>query len=164
MAKKCCMCNRNIEREDAPVLSMGAAGIPRLLCDNCAELLDTATLGQNYDEIKDAMSTISDIMSSNDPDGVTYTIVSELMVEASDRAKAIKDGTYDFYLDAEEADEGELEDIPEDMLESEEDKQKDAEDAEKLKRFDKVYNIIFIAVAVAAAALIIYRVLDSFLF
>ena len=163
MANKCCMCDRHIEREDAPVLAMGAAGIPRLLCDDCAELLDTATLGQNYNEIKDAMSTISDIMSSNDPDGVTYTIVSELMVEASERAKAIDEGVYDFSLDEAE-DEDQLEEIPEDMQESEEDKKKDEEDEIKLKKFDKVYNAIFIAVAAAAALFIIYRVLDTFLF
>ncbi|MBO7195704.1 MAG: hypothetical protein J6V80_00030 [Clostridia bacterium] len=163
MANKCCMCDRHIEREDAPVLSMGAAGIPRLLCDNCAILLDTATLGENYDEIKGAMETISDIMSANDPDGVTYSIVSELMVSASERAKAIKDGTYDFSLDEEEG-EDQLEDIPEDMLESEEDKQKDEADEIKLKRFDKVYNAIFIAISIATALFIIYKVLDNFLF
>ena len=119
--KKCCMCDRNIEREDGPVLSMGAAGNPRLLCDACEELLDTATMGKDYEQISASICKISDIMSNGNPDGVTYSIVSELMASASERAKAIKEGSYDFALDEQPSDDGGLEDIPEDMLESEED-------------------------------------------
>ncbi len=159
---KCCMCDKNIEREDAPVLSMGAAGIPRLLCDDCATLLDTATLGRDFDEIKSSVEEISKIMADNDPDGVTYSIVSELMMSASERAKAIKDGTYDFSLDESEDDEDTLDDIPEEMLESEEDKAEDKKDEEKLKKFDKFYNVAIIIIGAISLLVLVWRLAEIF--
>ena len=48
--ENCCICNKNIDREDAPVLSMGGAGIPRYLCEECEALLDAATLSKSYEE------------------------------------------------------------------------------------------------------------------
>ena len=157
---KCCICDEHIEREDAPVLAMGGAGYPRLLCDRCSSLLDKATLGRDFDEIKDAVGEIGTIMADHDPDNVTYRIVSSLMVEASERAKAIKDGSYDFALD-EQPDEDEMDEIPEDMLESEEDVEKDKQDEEKLKKFDKVYNIILIVLGVATLLVIGWNVLQA---
>lgn len=158
---KCCMCDSVIEREDAPVLSMGSIGNPRFLCDRCATLLDDATLGRDFDTIKDSIEKIGNIMADNDPDGVTFSIVSELMVKASDRAKAIRDGSYDFSLDSEQAEEG-YDEIPEDMLESEEDIEKDRQDEEKLKRFDKFYNYTLIGAGIAVVAFIIWKIIDTF--
>ena len=154
---KCCMCDSNIEREDAPVLSMGGAGYARVLCDRCSGLLDTATLGTDYDEIKGAIAEIGEIMADNDPDQVTFAIVSGLVYNASERAKAIKDGSYDFSLDNEEIDE-----IPEELRESEEDIQKDKEEEEKLKKFDKFYNYVLIGAGIGAALLIIWKIIDTF--
>ena len=82
------------------------------------------------------------------------------MVDASERAKAIKDGSYDFALD-EQADEDEMDEIPEDMLESEEDVEKDKQDEEKLKKFDKVYNIILIVLGVVTLLVIGWNVLGA---
>ena len=158
---KCCMCDIRLESEDAPVLSMGAAGIPRLLCDRCAGLLDKATLSKDFEEIKDAVGEIGSIMAAHDPDSVTYTIVSSLMVDASERAKAIKDGSYDFSLD-ENPEDGGLDEIPEDMLESEEDIEKDKADEEKVKKFDKVYNIILTCTLVLTGIVVVINVLKAF--
>lgn len=158
---KCCMCDVNVDRESAPVLSMGAVGNPRFLCDRCAGLLDTATLGEDFDTIKDAIEEIGTVMADNDPDEVTFSIVSELMLGASERAKAIRDGSYDFSLDT-ETKEGELEDIPEELLESEEDIEKDKADEEKLKKFDKFYNYVLIGAGIAAAIFVIWKVLEGF--
>ena len=156
---KCCMCDVNLEREDAPLLSMGAAGNPRLLCDRCAGLLDTATLGNDFDEIKSAVEEIGTIMA--DHDGVTFDIVSQLMLEASERAKAIKDGSYDFSLDQEDNSEG-YDEIPEDMRESEEDIELDRQEEEKMKKFDKFYNYVLIGAGIAAGIFVILKVLESF--
>ena len=158
---KCCMCDIRLESEDAPVLSMGAAGIPRLLCDRCAGLLDKATLSKDFDEIKDAVGEIGSIMAAHDPDSVTSTIVRSLMVDASERAKAIKDGSYDFSLD-ENPEDGGLDEIPEDMLESEEDIEKDKADEEKVKKFDKVYNIILTCTLVLTGIVVVINVLKAF--
>lgn len=161
MMKKCCMCDRIIEREDAPVLAMGAAGNPRLLCDECEKLLDTATLGEDYDEIKNAISKISDIMSNGNPDGVTYAIISELVVNSSNRAKSIKDGSYDFALDEETVEEG-FDEIPEELLESEEDIEKDKADEALMKKFDKFYNIALIVAGVAFVGFLAWKIISTF--
>ena len=159
---KCCICGKNIEREDAAVLSMGAAGVPRLLCDECEGLLDTATIGKEYDEIKAAIEKIGVYMAEGDPDGVTYTVVSELLIDASQRARAIKDGSYDFTLDEQPKDDGGLEDIPEDMLESEEDKELDKADDEKMKKFDQFYNYALIGACIAFACFLVWKIVDTF--
>ena len=142
---KCCICDELIEREDAPVLAMGGAGYPRLLCDRCASLLDTATLGRDFDEIKDAIGEIGTIMADHDPDGVTYRIVSSLMIDASERAKAIKEGSYDFALDEDQTCEG-YDELPEELRETEEDAELDRRDAESAKKFDKVLNWLWVGV------------------
>lgn len=162
MTKKCCMCERHIEREDAPVLSMGAAGNPRLLCEECEALLDTATLGRDYGEISNAIGKISEIMSNGNPDGVTFSIVSQLMSSASDRAKAIKEGNYDFALDEQPVDDGGLEEIPEELLESEEDKAKDKADEEKMEKFNKFYNYVLVGACIAFVGFLVWKIVDAF--
>ena len=136
---KCCLCNKVIENEDAPLLSMTAAGRPRYLCDECAGLLDTVTLGHDYDEIAEAMDKVSGHMAKSDPDGVTYSIISKIMIDAAVRAKLIKEGVYDFARD-EAPDESEFEDIPEYLLESDEDAKKDEVEAKKLEKFNSARN------------------------
>ena len=159
---KCCICEANVEREDAPVLSMGGAGYARVLCDRCSGLLDTATLGHDFDEIKAAIEETGNVMANHDPDQVTLSIVSGLMYQASQRAKSIKDGSYDFSLDSEENEEG-FDEIPEELRESEEDIQKDKEDEEKLEKFNKFYNYVLIGAGIGVAAIIIWKIIDIFL-
>ncbi len=158
---KCCICDRNIERDDAPVLAMGAAGNPRLLCEDCATLLDTATLGRNIEEIKPAIAKLSQLMANNDPDELTFSVVSELMLSAADRAKAIKEGSYDFSLDEEKGSEG-LDEIPEELLETEEDKEQDRLEEEKNKKFDKFYNYVLIGACIGVGLFIIWKLLEYF--
>lgn len=157
---KCCICEANIEREDAAVLGMGGAGNARLLCDGCDKLLETATRGRDYDEISRAISEISDRISHSNPDNVTYTTLSDIIHDASNRAKAIKEGSYDFDLD-EEAEEG-FDEIPEELLETEEDIAKDKADEEKMKKFDKVYNVFLIGACIAFAGFLIWKIVDTF--
>ena len=162
MTKKCCMCDKHIEREDASVLAMGAAGNPRWLCDECEKLLDAATLSHDYDEISSAMEQVSEIMSNGNPDGVTFSVVGEIMLSASERAKVIKEGSYDFALDDEPKDDGGLDEIPEELKESEEDMEKDRIDEEKMKKFDKIYNVILAVACVAFGAFLIWQIVDRF--
>ena len=159
---KCCLCGKIIEREDAAVLSMGAAGNPRLLCDECEALLDTATLGKDYEDIKAAIEQIGAHMLERDPDGVTYSMVNEIMVSATERAKAIKDGSYDFSLDDQPKDDGGLDDIPEELLESDEDKELDKVEDEKMKKFDKIYNFVLIGACVTFAIFLVWKIVDAF--
>ena len=129
---KCCICDRPIEREDAPILTLGGAGYARLLCDECDSELQAATLGHDVDEIKTAINSLGSKMAESEPNHLTYQLVTSLLMKGTDRGIKIKEGTYDFALDEVEEDEG-LEEIPEDLLESEEDIELDRADEEKMK-------------------------------
>ncbi|MBQ7386941.1 MAG: hypothetical protein IJW03_02115 [Clostridia bacterium] len=161
--KQCAICDRLIEREDAPILTMGAYGNPKLLCDECAHDIDVATLDRDYDNIAAAMDRIGKKMSNYDPDGATYKIVSSIMENVAERAKQIKDGTYDFALDEVTDDEG-FEEIPEELQEPEEDKALDERDERRQQKFDSVFNWISFGLIVAAVIFVLYRVLDTYVF
>ena len=160
---KCCICERKIEREDAPVLSMGGAGYARLLCDECDGLLTVATEGTDFNEIERAMDQLGKKISGGNPDGVTFDMMNNLMREASERAKAIRDGSYDFSLDRSvEDEEWSLEDIPEELRESEEDKAKDKADEEKMKKFDKFSNWVFIGALIGCVLFVVYKIIETY--
>lgn len=159
---QCCVCNREITIEDPAVLAMGGAGIPRYLCEDCEALLDTATLSKDCDEAGAAIGKISKIMADGDPDPVTLAMISNLLLKASDRAVAIKEGSYDFALDEQTPAEDEIEDIPDELLESEEDKEKDRIDEEKQKKFDKFYNYVLIGACIGFVGFIIWKIIENF--
>ena len=152
--KKCVLCGRTIAEESPAILTVGAYGNTKCICSCCQELLDTATLGKEYEEIADAMEKIGKIMADSTPDNQCYEVVSALLSDAAERAKKIKAGEYDFSLDEESEDDGEL---PEELIETEEDKAKDARDAEKERKFNKVFNIVS---AIAFSALAIYFIVE----
>lgn len=161
--KKCCICQRIIENEDAPLLTMGAVGTPKLLCDSCARLLDTATMDREYDKIEAAMDEIGKRMADGNPDRVTFANVSQIMAQAAARGKLIKNGEYDFALDEQMEDGEEIPDeIPEELQETEEDRELDLKEEEKLKKFDKVYNIILIIAGAALVGIIAWKIIEKF--
>ena len=159
---QCCICNRKIERDDPAVLAMGGAGIPRYLCDDCEKLLDDATLSTDYDTAGAAIGKLSKLMADGDPDPVTYNIVKSILLTSSDRAVAIKEGSYDFSLDEQHAEEEGFDDIPEDLQETEEDKEKDRIDEEKQKQFDKFFNYAVIGACIAFVGLLIWKIIETF--
>ena len=158
----CCICERNVEREDAPILAMGGAGYARVLCEECDRELQVATRGHDVEEIKAAINSLSTKMANGEPDAVTYRMMSEILITATQRAMEIKDGTYDFARDDEEDNEG-YDEIPEELLETEEDRALDKRDEEREKKFDKVFNYVTIGVFAAAAILILVKVITSLL-
>ena len=159
--KKCCICDKTIEREDAPILTLGGAGYARLLCDECDSELQLATLSHDVEEIKTSINSLGNKMANGDPDHLTYNLVSSILMNATDRGMKIKDGTYDFALDEAEEEEG-FDEIPEELLESEEDIALDKADEEKMKKFDKVYNYMLIGAIIALVGLVIYKLIDAF--
>ena len=158
----CCICERNVEREDAPILAMGGAGYARVLCEECDRELQVAPRGHDVDEIKAAINSLSTKMANSEPDAVTYRMMNEILVTATQRAMEIKDGTYDFARDDEEDNEG-FDEIPEELLESEEDIELDKKDEEKAKKFDKVYSIILTISLIALGGMIVWRIIQALL-
>ena len=166
MGKICCTCLAKIENDDAPVLAMGGYGTPKLLCSACASLIDTVTMSKDYDEIASAMSEITDRMSkSNVDDMVTMETMTEILRSSADRAQKIKLGEYDFALDeiADQSGNEGVDDIPEELKETEEDRLLDEKEAEALKKFDKVLNWLWDGVGVFAAVVIIIKLVQLFL-
>ena len=158
----CCICEKSVEREDAPILAMGGAGYARVLCEECDRELQVATRGHDVEEIKAAINSLSTKMANGEPDTVTYRMMSEILVTATKRAMEIKDGTYDFARDDEEDNEG-FDEIPEELLESEEDIELDKKDEEKAKKFDKVYSIILTISLIALGGMIVWRIIQALL-
>ena len=158
----CCICEKSVEREDAPILAMGGAGYARVLCEECDRELQVATRGHDVEEIKAAINSLSTKMANGEPDAVTYRMMSEILITATQRAMEIKDGTYDFARDDEEDNEG-YDEIPEELLESEEDIELDKKDEEKAKKFDKVYSIILTISLIALGGMIIWRIIQALL-
>lgn len=158
----CCICERDVEREDAPILAMGGAGYARVLCEECDRELQVATRGHDVEEIKAAINSLSTKMANGEPDAVTYRMMSEILITATQRAMEIKDGTYDFARDDEEDNEG-YDEIPEELLESEEDIELDKKDEEKAKKFDKVYSIILTISLIALGGMIVWRIVQALL-
>lgn len=160
--KQCVICDKIIEREDAPILAMGAYGNPKLLCDECAADIETVTTERDYEKIAASMARLGDKMANFDPDSMTYRTVSEIMAKAAERAKAIKAGTYDFALDEVE-DEG-FDEIPEELLETEEDRALDEQDEQAQRKFDSVFNWVSFGLITAAVIFVLYRLLDTYVF
>ena len=162
---KCSICNKLIEREDAPILVMGAYGNPKYLCDECAAELDEATLGREVDKIAATMENIGKKMSDSNPDKLTYTTVSGIMESAAERASRIKAGTYDFAEDTEtDVSDDTFEEIPEELMETEEDRALDKKDEEQTARFNKFMDYVNIGVIIGAVGSVIFFILKRFVF
>lgn len=161
--KNCSTCLTRITNDDAPVLIMGAYGTPKLLCDECAALVETITIGRDYDEITSAMQTLTERMSAaNIDDRFTVNTVTKILSDSAVRAQKIKEGTYDFALDEEVEDES-FDEIPEELKETEEDRLLDEKEAEENAKFDKLMNKTWIIVGAVAAGYIIWRIVEAFL-
>lgn len=158
----CCICEKTVEREDAPILAMGGAGYARVLCEECDRELQVATRGHDVEEIKAAINSLTTKLANGEPDAVTYRMMNEILITATQRAMEIKDGTYDFARDDEEDNEG-FDEIPEELLESDEDIELDRKDEEKAKKFDKVYSIILTISLIALGGMIIWRIIQALL-
>jgi hypothetical protein len=142
---------------------MGAYGTPKLLCPECAALVETVTAGKNYDEITAAMQALTERMSrANVDDRFTVATVTDLLAQSAERAQKIKDGTYDFALDEVESDEG-FDEIPEELRETEEDRLLDEKEAEANEKFDKFMNKTWIIVGIVAVGYIAWRLIERFL-
>ncbi len=150
----CSICLEKLGREDAPVLTMGHYGYPRLICAECEGLIETALRSRDTEAAEAAIARLGETVGNNSADDhAVLEAMENIFGEATARIEAIKNGTYDFSED--EAEEEVLEDIPEELLETEEDKKEtEAEEAANVK-FNKVMDIVTAAVFAAAAVIFI---------
>ena len=156
-SRKCCLCSKIIESETADILTMGGYGIPRYLCEECANDLNTVTRGTTSDGIHAAMDRLGKKMSVSDvEDKLVIKTVNDIFVSSNERSEQINNGTYDFSLDEEELKEDELDELPPELEETEEDRELDAKDEARGKKLDKILNWFCAGVFIAAIAYILY--------
>lgn len=145
--------------ENAPIIAMGGFGHPRCICDGCADKLDIMNTSTEPEEIKAAMRYIADTMANNtDDDMVAHNAVKVILMEAGARIEKIENGTLE-----EDKEEEEILDVPEELAETEEDRELDRLEEIKNKKFDSLFNWISIGILGAAAVGIIIYLLIRFL-
>ena len=151
--RHCSICKREVDENEAPILAMGGFGNPKYLCAECAEDIDNVIGAKEAERIELAMAKISGKLSESDTDDMLVAeTIKEIFSAAGERAKKIRNGTYDFSED--EAENDEITDVPEELLETEEDKARDEREAKAAKLFDKIFN--WVALAAFAATIVIF--------
>ena len=160
MEKLCAVCKRKVDSESAAILTLGGYANAKYLCDECDGDMEIATRSRDVAEISDAMDRITKKMSAAEiDDKLSLKTVSDLLAEAKDRAEKIKLGEYDFAK--EEEDDAAVEEVPEELRETEEDKIRDEEEAAKNRKIDRIIGIISGVVISAAFAYIAYRLIST---
>ena len=155
--KKCSLCAKRFDKEEPEILTVGSYGVARYLCDDCAALLDKMMLSTDVSEIKEGYDAVVEKMLDGPLiDESANETLQNMLVSAKERAEAIRNGTYDFSLDTPT---DEMDEIPEELLESEEDRERDRKRDERAQKLDKVLNVFIIAAIVAAAVFVITRFL-----
>jgi hypothetical protein len=153
----CAICLSNVDSESADILTMGAYGTPRFICTECADDLSVATDSHDFKKIEEAMDRLSAKLSrSNVDDHRTIEALTEIFDDSAKRAAAIKNGTYDFSMDGVAENDNILEDIPEELLETEEDRLLDEKEAKSMKKFDSIMNWVSMGAVIAAIAFAIF--------
>lgn len=160
MEQKCSICKSGVEEETASILAIGAAGTPRFLCEDCERDFDELVNGTESESIRAAMDRVGKNMLDSDVDDkVTFRTVQEIMESARERVRLIESGEYDFAINEENEADGE---IPEEYLETEEDRELDRAEAEKNKKLDKITNWICLALGAVAIAILIIQAIRMF--
>ena len=111
-----------------------------------------------FDAVKEAICSrkAKVVLTAADLSEKTFATITSILDKAAERAKAIEEGSYDFSLD-EAGEEEELEEIPEELLETEEDRRLDERDAEKEERNNRIFDYITFAVFLAALGFAAYK-------
>lgn len=148
-------------------MTHGAYGHPRCLCPSCEALLDTAIEGSEVEAVRGALHALSDLRIKNgDFDKATSETLTQIVAQASERMAAMEAGTYEGSaacevteepVQASAEDEAAQEyDIPEELRELEEDRERDRIEDEREKAFDKYFRFVWIGVIAAFVAALVY--------
>ena len=159
---ECIICYAPVDEENAPVLEMGAYGHPKYLCPDCAGDIDDMTLSTDLNVISDSMTRMAKKIESASLSEKTFETLTVILESAAKRAVAIKEGTYDFSLDEKEEGEG-LDEIPEELLETEEDRELDKKDEERAEKNNRIFDYITFAVFIGIAAFFAWRLIEKLL-
>jgi hypothetical protein len=135
----CCICHREIDAENAPILFMGATGIPRCVCEECDRDIETMTKSRDSEAAMEGCRSLAKrLEEANNEDERTIMLVSGMLSAAKDRAEKIAAGEWDFEAEEKTRTEEDEFDVTEDLMETEEDRALDERDEKINKVFDTV--------------------------
>ncbi len=138
---RCCICKREVNADEAPILMMSAYGLPRYICPKCEADIDIAQESNDPEKIADSCKSLGESLTSgNTDDMAVIDAVNDIICAAGERSEAIKNGSYDFSSKKSSSDADEEFELTEDMLETEEDRQKDEREAKISKIADTVIS------------------------
>ena len=158
----CSVCRKEITEKEPAVLVMSGFAYPRYICAECESLFDKATLSHDPEEINSSIEEIGNrLVRANNDDKLILESVSNIIDEAKERGALIAGGEYDFSNDECEISDDQLDDVPEDLLETEEDKALDEKEKKRNKTLDLITNIICTSALVLALAFVAYRVISA---
>ena len=154
---KCCICHNEINTETAPILYMGATGVPRCICDECDKSIEEMTKGRDSEAITQACRSIAKRLEEADNgDERTILLIGGMLEGAKARAEKIAAGEFDFEAE-ENAESTEEFDITEDLMETDEDRALDERDEKIGKIIDTVTTWIMGLAIVGAIAFFILK-------
>lgn len=141
----CAICKGRIDENAAPIIAMGAMGTPRYICDECAKDIDAVLEGTEPSQIRGAVSKVADKMTRNEvADEVTIAAVKGVLSEGLERAACVENGAP--LPTANES----YEDVPDELLETDEDKALDEAEAVEREKNDRAFNLIGLVLLAAA--------------
>ena len=109
------------------------------------------------------MDALSAAMSSyNTDDLAVIETMESIMTPAAERAKAIREGTYDFATD--ETEEATDDEIPEELIETEEEKAEEEREAAEEKEREKKDRVIDTVAGILFGAAVLALLLTKFVF
>lgn len=155
MHKLCSICSVPVDSENASILVMGGFGNPRYVCEECSQDLDLLTESRDAEEIKAAMGRIIDKTSTSAAnDDLVYETIKNILNESKIRAESIQNGIFE---EKESKDADADDEIPEELLESSEDAELDAIEAqENIKREKAFDKFVMLPLLLAFIAFLIY--------
>lgn len=159
----CSVCRKAITKKEPAVLVMSAFANPKYICEECEDSFDRATLSRDPEEINAAIEEIGKrLVEANNDDSLILDSVSEILNEAKERGALIAGGDYDFSNDETENTDTSYDDVPEELMESEEDKALDEEEKTRNKKLDKITNIICASALILALGYVVYKLITTF--
>ena len=158
----CSICNREVDGEKAAVLTLGALGTSKYLCEECEADFETATRSTDVEKIALSMEKIGKLMADNNAVGnLVLNTVNDIFDSARERALEIKNGTYDFSKDEPVEIATVCEDVPEELLESEEDRALDEAEEIRNQKIDKIITWISSVIFGGALVWVVYSLITK---
>lgn len=154
----CSLCGAPVESEEPAILTVSGYGNPRYLCGECEAEYDVLLNSIDRDELNSAVEVIyGHVNRRGIDDEAVLNTTEEIIEKAKARMESVKLGTYN----PDESD-GDIEEIPEELIMTEEEIKEEEEENKKNEKLEKILNIITYSGFGVAAAIMLYFFIKLF--